>query len=437
MRRGHAATARESLYLICGLVALTQASWGLVVPVLPVYAHQFGATAAQLGVLVSSFSVARILVNIPAGLLADRVNRRTVVLVAVASVGVVLAATSLAQNLPMLIVMRLLLGMAGGFAITVGQSLLADLSDGASRGQAMATLQAFQLAGGSLGPALGGVTAGVFGPRASYVLAGAVALLMAGWTTLRLPAAQVVHREAHRKPEVDGGVRGLFGVFGLFKDRSYVASCLIGFTVFFMRFGGQQTLLALIAYTWIHLSTTTFGVTLGVLAMVNMGTVGIVGRLSDRSRKTPIISSLLATGVGYVLFSFAHWPLVFFLAYAVVGLANGLSGSVPAAYCADVVPARLRGSGIGVYRTFGDFGGLVGPIVLGLVIDHGGLSTASLLTAGVAILSALAFAVLAEETVGKRAHHSFAGPAGQPGAEGSARLAATRPGPPRAGGGVA
>ena len=94
MRQRRAASTRESLYLICGLVAFTQASWGLVVPVLPVYAHQFGATAAQLGVLVSSFSVARIAVNIPAGMLADRIDRRIVVLVAVGAAGVVLAATA-------------------------------------------------------------------------------------------------------------------------------------------------------------------------------------------------------------------------------------------------------------------------------------------------------------------------------------------------------
>jgi MFS family permease len=419
------ASPRESLYLICGLVALTQASWGLVVPVLPVYAHQFGATAAQLGVLVSSFSVARILVNIPAGMLADRVNRRTVVLVAVAAVGAVLAATAAAQNLPMLIVMRLLLGLAGGVAITVGQSLLADLTDGSSRGQAMATLQAFQLGGTSLGPALGGVTAGLFGPRASYLLAGAVALLMAGWASVRLPAAPV-------REEYEGSTRRWRGMIGLFADRSYLAACLIGFTVFFIRFGGQQTLLALIAYTWIHLSTSAFGITLGVLAVVNMGMVGIVGRLSDRSRKIPIVCSLLATGIGYVGFSFAHWPAVFFLAFAVVGLANGLSGSVPAAYCADVVPARLRGSGIGIYRTFGDLGGLVGPVALGVLIDRSGLSTASIATAAVSIVSAIVFALLAQETVGRRARYPGAG-AG----EGSAESAPVSAGPTQFGGGLA
>jgi DHA1 family multidrug resistance protein-like MFS transporter len=432
MRRRRAASPRESLYLICGLVALTQASWGLVVPVLPVYAHQFGATAAQLGVLVSSFSVARILVNIPAGLLADRVDRRMVVLIAVAAVGVVLAATAAAQNLPMLIGMRLLLGLAGGVAITVGQSLLADLTDGANRGQAMATLQGFQLTGGSLGPALGGVTAGVFGPRASYVLAGTVALLMAGWASARLPNAPV--REKHE--EHGGGTRGLRGMIGLFADRSYVAACLIGFTVFFMRFGGQQTLLALIAYSWIHLSTSAFGVTLGVLAVANMGMVGIVGRLSDRSRKAPIVGSLLATGVGYVGFSFAHWPAVFFIAFAVVGLANGLSGSVPAAYCADVVPARLRGSGIGVYRTFGDLGGLVGPVALGVLIDHGGLSRACLATAAVSIVSAVVFALLAQETVGLRARHPGAGAGSGAGGE-PGRAAAVPAGPSQVGGGPA
>jgi MFS family permease len=388
------ASYRETLLLVCGLIALTQASWGLVIPVLPLYARQFGATATDLGVIVSAFNVARLAINIPAGLLADRVNRRLLLIGAVAGVGLILWATSLAQSVLMLICQRFALGLAGGIAITVGQSLLADLTDAKGRGQAMATLQAFQLAGGALGPSVGGIVGGMFGVRWSYVVAGYIALTMAGWSALRLPRT-VPGSEPH--------VSRAGGFLSLFADRSYVASCILGFTLFLVRFGGQQTLVALIAYSWAGLSATAFGVALSVMTALNLLTVGVVGRLSDRGRKRPLLLSLAMTAAGYLAFAVARSPWVFLAVLALVGLANGVSGSVPAAYCADVVPAERRGSGIGVYRTFGDAGGLVGPVCLGAVIDHAGLSLASVLVAVTVALASIAFGVLAEETVGPRA----------------------------------
>jgi MFS family permease len=139
------------------------------------------------------------------------------------------------------------------------------------------------------------------------------------------------------------------------------------------------------------------------MTALNLLTVGVVGRLSDRGRKRPLLLSLAMTAAGYLAFAVARSPWVFLAVLALVGLANGVSGSVPAAYCADVVPAERRGSGIGVYRTFGDAGGLVGPVCLGAVIDHAGLSLASVLVAVTVALASIAFGVLAEETVGPRA----------------------------------
>ncbi len=81
MRQTRAVSSRETLIIVCGLVALTQASWGLIVPVLPVYAKQFHASAAELGLVVSAFNIARLAVNIPAGFIADRLNRRAIVLI--------------------------------------------------------------------------------------------------------------------------------------------------------------------------------------------------------------------------------------------------------------------------------------------------------------------------------------------------------------------
>ena len=55
---------------LCALVAGTQMTWGLVVPVLPVYADRLGAGPAALGVVVAAFGLGRLVIDIPAGAVA-------------------------------------------------------------------------------------------------------------------------------------------------------------------------------------------------------------------------------------------------------------------------------------------------------------------------------------------------------------------------------
>lgn len=399
--------AAETLYLVCGLIALTQVSWGLIVPVLPLYAKDFGASAFELGVVVSSFTVARLCINIPAGLMADRFNRKLIILTGVGAVGGILLITALVDSLWLLVMTRVLLGLAGGIVITVAQSLLADITEGGARGKAMATLQAFQLAGTSVGPALGGIAAGVFGPRAAFVVGGAVALGMGAVALIRMPATPVLRPD----DDLSGAERtnapsARRSAWVMFRDRSFIAACVTAFGVFFARFGGMQTLVALIAYrAAVGLSSSTFGITLGALAVLNIGMVPIVGRVSESSRKVPIVIAMLMTAVGYVGMSMVNGLALFFVAIVFIGLANGFSGSVPAAYCADILPASLRGHGIGIYRTFGDFGGLVGPIVVGALVDGWSTGVAAAVVAAISGAIALAFAVSARETVGRRATH--------------------------------
>jgi len=389
------ASPRAALIIVCGLVALTQASWGLIIPVLPVYAEEFGASAFQLGIVVAAFSISRLLVNIPAGIIADRGNRRVIIITATTGVAVVLAVTAGAQNLEMLFVLRAVLGLFGGVVITVGQSLLADMTEVESRGRSMATLQAFQLAGGALGPALGGITATLWGPRGAYFIAAGICLAMTIVALVRLPGQAA---KATRT-----GERGSAKPIDLFRDPSFDSAALVGFSVFFLRFGGMQTLVPLVAYSWAGVSAMTLGIALSAMTVVNLLQVRIVGRISDKTRKVPIVISLVATATGYALFAFSHHWLLFFAAFVVVGLANGFSGSTPAAYLADVVPPMMRGMGVGVYRTFGDFGGLIGPIVIGGLVDLSGNGLAAWVTAALALTMAMIFLLLAKETVGARA----------------------------------
>ncbi|MBT5850571.1 MAG: MFS transporter, partial [Acidimicrobiaceae bacterium] len=66
----------QELIILCGATFLVMAGQGVVSPVLPLYAKDFGVSATMVGLTLTVFALARLIVNIPAGLIADRFGRR-------------------------------------------------------------------------------------------------------------------------------------------------------------------------------------------------------------------------------------------------------------------------------------------------------------------------------------------------------------------------
>src|SRR5438270_9105469 len=64
------------LVWMCVLIAVNQLGFGGIVPVLALYARSFGVTQSAIGVAIAVYGLARFLVALPAGQLADRVGRR-------------------------------------------------------------------------------------------------------------------------------------------------------------------------------------------------------------------------------------------------------------------------------------------------------------------------------------------------------------------------
>ena len=115
------------LLVVFFAVATTQMASGVVVPVLPAYAEEFGAGATELGLVVAMFGIGRLVVNVPAGVLSQRVDPRKLLVGAVLGVVALQVATGFAPNLTALLACRLVLGLAGGTAITCGMVLVSRL----------------------------------------------------------------------------------------------------------------------------------------------------------------------------------------------------------------------------------------------------------------------------------------------------------------------
>ena len=108
-------------------VALDLIGFGIVLPILPLYAERFGASATTIGVLLASFSIAQLLLAPVWGRLSDRVGRKPVILISLFGTAAGSFLTGAAGSLPLLFLGRLVDG-ASGASVSVAQAAVADVA---------------------------------------------------------------------------------------------------------------------------------------------------------------------------------------------------------------------------------------------------------------------------------------------------------------------
>lgn len=163
-----------TIFLTCFIDIL---GFGIVIPVLPLYAEKLAATPIQLGWLIGIFSLAQFFFAPIWGKVSDRVGRKPVLLVGLIGTIAGYVMMGLAGSVGMLMLARLIAGIAGA-NISAAQAYLADISTAQNRARAMGLLGAAFGLGFVFGPALGGWASVKFGSYAMpmYIAAGLAAV---------------------------------------------------------------------------------------------------------------------------------------------------------------------------------------------------------------------------------------------------------------------
>ncbi|MBM3940601.1 MAG: MFS transporter [SAR202 cluster bacterium] len=391
----------ELLLIVSGIVALAQGVNGFAVPALPKLVDAVGGTAVTLGLAVGFYSIARMFVNIPAGLLSDRVGRRWVLVGGglVTALGSTLSGA--VTSVPMLLALRLVTGAGAAAAITAGFIAISDLSDTHNRARSLGVLQGWQFLSGVASPALGGFITEWFGMRVPFYVSGAGVAAVAVYGALRIPETRPARPSSS---EVAAGRPDPFGALGqLLRNRNYMLVSGVVVALFFTRFGANQSVVPLFAYDRLGWSAGQLGLLYSGAAILNGLLILPSAHVSDRvGRKVAIVPAGLVAVAGLALLSVATAPWVFIMAYLLVTGANGFSGQAPIAYVGDNTGGANRGFATGLYRTFGDTAGVVGPIATTSLVTHGSYAAAFLATALLTLVAFGLFGLLASETAGRR-----------------------------------
>ena len=148
---------KSPLASILSIVFIDLIGFGMIIPILPLYAQRFQASEWQIGLLLASYSFMQFLASPVLGWLSDRYGRKPVLLCSLigSAAGYLLMAN--AASLEILFAARILAGIAGA-SVGTASAYIADITPPEDRSKRIGLIGAAFGIGFVLGPAIGGIS---------------------------------------------------------------------------------------------------------------------------------------------------------------------------------------------------------------------------------------------------------------------------------------
>jgi DHA1 family multidrug resistance protein-like MFS transporter len=392
---GEATRASSGLVRLCAAGFVAYGSYAICrSPLLPLFAHQLGASPSVIGLVVGASTVTGIFVKMPAGALSDILGRRPLLL-AGALVFALMPFTYLgASTLAVLIGLRVVHGCATAIFGPVASATVSELSPVAQRGAWLGTFATAQGAGQAIGPVLAGYLIATGRFDFAFIVAGVVGLavpfIVGPWSPY-LPA----HDTPARWPAFKTGI------LEVLRHRLILVTSVAHAAQFVLN-GALSGFLPLYGRDVVGLTTPQLGWLFAGQTVTTLAIRPIIGSMSDRVGRRGVIAA------GLTVCSIAVWALSIttnsgILVASVMTYAGGVATTTAAtsAFITDVSRRAHYGAAHGVFGTIYDIGDAAGPIGAGLLVAAVGYGPMFRILAVFGLVMAVVFAVASRPAVGE------------------------------------
>lgn len=377
------------VYLPTILLAFGQ---GVMVPVLPLFLREQGASYSVTGIAIAAAWVGTLVADVPVGTLLGRVGHRRAFLLgcvvyALATLGVALAGTLP----PLLVLFRFVTGVGIALWGLSRHAYLATVVPVEQRGRAIAVFGGINRIGWFLGPALGGWVGTVLGLQWAIVVTALVALVALA------VAGAAFEPVGNPTPSHHAPLAAVGDVLRL----RWRALASAGTAQLFGQMLRQTRQVAIPLYgaDALGLSAAAIGQIISLSALVDMGLFWPAGWIMDRwGRKAAAVPSFLLLGLGMGLVPLTSSYIELLLVGLLIGFANGLGSGTMMTLGADLAPPGRTGEFLGLWRLIGDGGQAVAPLAVGFVADAVGIALTAGLCSVLGVLSAGILVALVPET---------------------------------------
>jgi multidrug resistance protein len=364
----------RSVAILFAVLVVVMLGFGIIIPVLPLYARSLGASSFHLGLLMATFSIFQLVFAPIWGSLSDRIGRKPVLLIGLAGYALSHLVNGLAGSIALLFVARVLGGILSSATLPTSLALVADVTGEQDRGSGMGILGAAMGIGVIFGPSLGGFVSHYFDSFrmpffAAFVLAGILIPFAALFLKETLPDhEQARHAQARRGPLTLGQRlaepgRALAGPLAFY----FVLTFLVSFAA-----ANLEGIFSFWALDRFGYGTREIGI---IFTVMGLATVALQGLLVGRAirwlgENRLVVIGLLLTAVGFFLLTRAGTfvPVVVFVTLNMAGSALVRPG------ISSAISRRTRagqGATMGLMSSFDSLGRIVGPVWAGLIYRFG------------------------------------------------------------------
>ncbi len=371
---------------------------GLLVPTLPLFAADFGISYGLIGLVLAGESLGTLIADVPTGMMQRRFGNKQVMMLGLLIKSVSVGLLFIAPTVWIVLLLRLVAGLGRSMYTVSAHVYVTNHVGLEQRGKAISMFGGTHRLGGFIGPAVGGLLAGMLGLRVTFL---GVAFVTALGFLLVALFTRNGKREGARSSQADS--HDLHLRAALLSNYRVLASAGTAQVFGQMIRAGRTVVIPLFAADVLGLAVDQIGFIVSISVAVDFSLFLVAGWLMDRvGRKFAIVPCFGIQAVGMALVPFATSFSGLLFAALLIGVGNGLGAGSMMTLGSDLSPARSRGEFLGLWRLIGDLGHSGAPLVVGAVADLLVLSSAIWVIAGAGLAASSIFLFFVPETLKRR-----------------------------------
>ena len=393
------------VWVLVSANAVIAIGYGVVAPVLPQYARNFGVSISAATFVITAFALLRLIGAPPAGLLIQRLGERRVYLSGLLIVAISTGACAFAETYWQLLLFRSLGGLGSAMFTVSSFGLMIRISPPDARGRVAGLFTSAFLVGSVSGPVLGSLTVGL-GLAMPFIIYGVALLVAVAVVFISLRHSQLATPDLQTEPPIS--------VRTALRNPAYRAALTSNFATGWAAFGLRIALVPLFVVEVLDRGPGMSGLALATFAIGNVSVVIPSGYLSDRvGRRLPLLIGLPVSAAATTLVGFTTSLPIFLVAAFVTGAATGIFISPQQAAVADIVGSKARGgTAVATFQMMSDFGAILGSLAVGQIAEHFSYGAAFATSGGILLLAAAAWAFAPETMPRPSSEHTPGRPLG-------------------------
>jgi MFS family permease len=348
---------------------------GIISPLLPTFAKEFGANGLWIGMIFAAFAIARAGFMPVVGNFSDKIGRKIFVVSGLLLLSVVSLLYLLADNEYQLTVIRFVHGIGAAIVLPIVMAYAGEFAEEGKEGASMGPIAMMFYLGMATGPLLGGILHHALGFNAVFYGASLLSVVAFLAALVLLPKEEKVRGTDTSTAKKTETTEEVVGLRQLIKYGLVQTNLLTRFIVA-LRAAVIMSFLPLLASAIVKNSTQ-----LGIVISIGLFFAGILepffGRLSDRLGESmkpyQELSGLFVGTAALSVLPFCPNFGTLLVASSFVGIAAALSMSVAVGDCVLIGKKVGMGRWMGIFNTTGSLGIIVAPLLSGIVLDHLGL----------------------------------------------------------------